>query len=369
MKLGRRATLWVISLGALTGACSSSNSTPTITVAAACDDVAQARCYEASICTLADGQTGTGFNILDNYGSTGTCVARQTTNCTNALNAPMNGNSATQVEMCAGELGGFSCQDFLDNSPPAACMATGPGANGVACTFNGQCTSGYCGGKKTSVCGTCSDEPAVGTDCTDTACAPGQRCVASTKLCQIPGITNSTCDTGHPCEHGLSCVGQNTQTMTPGTCESAGTRVGVACGGSMPGCDPTRGLYCGGPNGSKTCMQVIYPGYNGSVSDGGAMARDGAAPDGGAAPTPKGTACGQLADGTRVGCVAGDCYTATGLATGTDQGTCVPFADDNAPCDTTLGPGCMFPARCVVAGSGDAATTGTCTIPTSTACP
>jgi len=67
--------------------------------------------------------------------------------------------------------------------------------------------------------------------------------------------------------------------------------------------------------------------------------------------------------------VAGTCYTATGPATGSDQGTCKPFANDGDACDTAVGPGCMFPARCLVAGAGDGgATTGTCVVPVASLC-
>jgi hypothetical protein len=357
----------------LTVAAGCGSSTAGSSISSACTDVANARCNQASECSLSDGQTGTGFNILENYGSKATCVARQTLNCTNALNAPQNANNPTQVGMCVVALVGTSCTDFFDNEPPAACTPAGPRAAGASCTFNGQCASAHCNGTKGSVCGTCGDAPANGADCSGSTCANGDRCVGATTTCQPIVASGGTCDTGHPCDRGYSCVGENTKTMTPGTCGAAATTIGAPCGGTMPGCDGTRGLYCGGPSGAKTCMRVIYPGYNGKVSaDGGAAsATDGGGSDAGAAPTtPAGTACGQLADGSRVGCVAGDCYTATGKATGSDQGTCKPFANDGDACDTTLGPGCMYPARCVVAASGDAGgTTGTCIIPVATMCP
>src|SRR5579862_4171772 len=82
------------------GSSSSKDGGPSVGIAAACSDVAQARCNQGSECSLADGETGTGFNILENYGDSATCVARQTLNCTNALNAPQNGNTPTQIEMC-----------------------------------------------------------------------------------------------------------------------------------------------------------------------------------------------------------------------------------------------------------------------------
>jgi hypothetical protein len=128
----------------------------------------------------------------------------------------------------------------------------------------------------------------------------------------------------------------------------------------MPACDPTLGLYCGGAAGAKTCQLVVY---GGAGPDGGVSGTDGGTVSGGA--TPAGTPCGVLADGTHVGCVAGGCYTATGPATGSDLGTCSPFAADNAACDSNLGPDCMLPARCVASGSG---TAGTCLIPDATTC-
>ena len=368
-RLGWRASLilggpWMV-LAAI-GCGSSSGSAD---IATACATVAQARCNETSTCSLADGDTGTGYSVLGNYGDSATCVARQTLNCKNALNAPDNGNTPAQVAKCAAAFVTFSCMDFFDNQPPADCSPTGPRASGAPCTFNGQCASGYCNGTKSSICGTCGDPPAVGADCSDSSCADGDRCVASTSECQVAVTSNGVCDSGHPCERGLSCVGENAKTNTAGTCETAGTRVGVACGGTLPGCDPTRGLYCGGPAGAKACMQVIYPGYNGSVTaDGGATATDASAAATGA-PTPAGTPCGQLADGARAGCVAGECYTATGLASGSDLGACKPLAADNAACDTSVGPGCMYPARCVVAGGGDGGTAGTCVVPVATVCP
>jgi hypothetical protein len=355
-------------LGVAAG-CGSSGSSDSI--AAACADIASARCDQASICTLPDGETGTGFNLLENYGNRATCVSRQTLNCTNALNAPDNGNNPAEVRMCIAAFPAFTCTQFFNNQPPPACQPTGPRAVGAVCTFNGQCMTGQCDGTKTSVCGTCGSAPQVGADCSDSTCADGERCVSATTTCQMIVASGGSCDPGHPCDRGYSCIGENTKTMTPGMCGPAATGIGSPCGGTNPGCDGTRGLFCGGPSGAKTCMRVIYPGYNGTVSaDGGtATATDGGGTDAGSAPTTaSGTPCGVLADGSKVGCVAGQCYTATGIATGSDQGTCKPFALDGEPCDRTVGPGCMYPARCVLS-AGDGGTTGTCVVPVATMCP
>lgn len=367
---GRRVVV-LGSLLAAAGGCGSSGSS-SASVAAACQTVAEARCAQQSSCSLPEGMMGVGYNLLSNYGDLATCVARQVTACTNGLDAPQTGNSPTKVTMCAADLLSQSCTDFFDNTPPADCSPTGSRQNGAACTFSGQCTSGYCQGTKAATCGICADPPAAGADCTSTTCAQGQRCVEATNLCETVVASNGTCDSGHPCDRGLSCVGENAAKMVSGVCETAGTRLGVACGGSMPGCDATRGLYCGGPTGAKTCMRVIYPGYNGAVmadADGGAATGTdaGVAADAGVVTTPAGTPCGVLADGSHVGCVAGDCYTATGLVTGSEEGTCKPSANDGQSCDLVVGPGCMPPARCVVTAEGG--TAGSCVVPNGTLCP
>jgi hypothetical protein len=149
---------------------------------------------------------------------------------------------------------------------------------------------------------------------------------------------NGACDGTHPCDNGLACVGASSTAM--GTCQTAGTRVGAACGGSNGGCDGTLGLYCAGAAGAKTCAAMTYVG--------------------------DGQACGAMADGSRVACAGGECYTATGVAGSSDMGTCKAAVDSPNACDTALGPGCLSPARCVTSGTG---TAGTCVVPTGDMCP
>ena len=348
----------VLVLGA---ACSSSAST-SISIAEACSELAAARCNLRSQCSLPDGVTGVGFNLLETYGDMTTCLAREKTSCTNGLSAPHTGNNPALVQKCVADFASYSCMDFFDNLPPMDCTPIGVLADGAACTFNAQCQSGFCNGTKGSACGTCGTPPAVGDDCSASNCARGDRCLGATSTCAAVVSSNGTCTPSQPCDRGLSCVGENAKTMTAGTCETAGTRAGVACGGTMPGCDPTRGLACSGPSGSKVCTQI---GFAGTIPgpDGGVTANE----DGGATgPTPDGTPCGQLDDGSRVGCVAGGCYTTTGPASGSDLGACKPHAPDGAACDTLLGPGCLAPARCVTAAGG---TSGTCVVPTAALCP
>ena len=148
---GRRVVV-LGSLLAAAGGCGSSGSS-SASVAAACQTVAEARCAQQSSCSLPEGMMGVGYNLLSNYGDLATCVARQVTACTNGLDAPQTGNSPTKVTMCAANLLSQSCTDFFDNTPPADCAPTGSRQNGAACTFSGQCTSGYCQGTKAATCG------------------------------------------------------------------------------------------------------------------------------------------------------------------------------------------------------------------------
>lgn len=355
--MGHRSTLLLAFATICVGACSSITVTSTITVEQACSELATARCALRSNCSLPDGAHGVGASVLELYGDMTTCLARETLACTNGLSAPQTGNSPGAVQTCVKAFMTYSCTDFFDNVPPAACAPVGPRASGAPCTFNSQCQTGVCNGTRADVCGTCGDPPGLGEDCSASTCARGARCLTASNTCAALGSSNDPCDDTHPCDRGLSCVVADKDTA--GVCETAGTRVGVACGGKTPGCDGTRGLFCAGDTGAKTCQAV---GFAGTMpgADGGVTA---ARPDGGpAAPTPAGTPCGDLPDGSRIACVAGSCVTPAGA----DLGACVPFAADGEPCDTAAGPGCMLPARCVTAADS---TAGTCVVPTATACP
>jgi hypothetical protein len=289
------------------------------------------------------GAAAPGASLKRVYGDMATCLQREQLACKNGLAAPQTGNSPAKVEACVKAFATYSCQDFFDNNPPADCTVTGARANGMTCTFGGQCTSGYCQGAKTSVCGMCADMPAAGADCTDSACGHNQRCVNADNTCESVVSLNGACDSTHPCDSGLACVGSSATMM--GTCQMGGSMPGVACGNGAPttACDNSLGLYCAGPAGSKTCMPIALVG--------------------------DGMSCGLLADGSRVDCMAGDCYTATGAATGSAVGTCkasVVETAANPACDTNLGPGCLAPARCVVATGGG--TAGMCVVPVATMC-
>ena len=322
-------TWWlpIITIASL-AACGNSSSGPSADQA--CTALAQARCSKRMTCT-----GGTGITRL--WGDMATCLTREKLACTLGLAAPSTGNSPAEVEKCVAAFPTYSCADFLDNNPPADCQVTGPLAANAVCAFAGQCASDFCSNNKNSQCGTCGPLPAAGASCLSSGCGHGQECVASTTTCQTLGAASASCDpTTSPCGADLVCSG----TAAAKTCMTPVSAVGMPCGGTMPGCDGTMGLYCGGAVGSKTCMNINY--------------------------VASGMPCGTLADGSFVGCAGGGgCYTATGIAAPGAMGTCKAPAADNAACDITVGPPCQTPARCIVTG---AATAGTCTIPTGATC-
>jgi hypothetical protein len=118
---------------------------------------------------------------------------------------------------------------------------------------------------------------------------------------------------------------------TMGTCMQAGTTVGATCDPRTrtgPGCEGALGLYCNAM--MLKCASETFAAAN--------------------------AACGtNTTDGSVTGCSGGgQCVGATATA----MGTCKAPAADGQACDTTNGPPCLAPARCVTGGG--TATTGTC---------
>jgi len=311
-----------------------SNSQPFggISAAQACADRAQTLCARRASCTGND-------NIYRVYGTMDACLGRIQLTCMDGLAAKNQGNTPALVEMCANITPTLDCATILDNTPTGACAPIGPLPNGSACSFQGQCASGYCGGTKTAICGACADPPVSGDSCALSMCGDGQACVASTMLCQAYGHLGDACDAATPCGTGFTCTGASAANGTPGTCQPPVATVGAPCGGTMPGCDTRMGLYCVGAAGAKVCVATSY------VSDG--------------------MPCGPVSTTSFATCKAGGCYTATGIASSTDVGTCKADVADGVACDVTLGPGCLAPARCVLGGAG---TTGICVVPEDGTC-
>jgi hypothetical protein len=324
-----RVTLAFILLAA---ACTSSNKSDTADVTKACNDVATANCNKRQTCS---GNT----NIMRAYGTMATCVEREALQCTISQAAPNTGATVTNLEACVSAYPAYSCEDFFNNNPPAACLVTGPKATNAPCAFEGQCSTTYCGDNKTAACGTCTAPPTAGASCRNSNCADGQSCLARTSICTVLGKVGQTCDADtQPCEFALYCQ-KALSTDATGTCVAETQESGQACQAGHGQCDASMGLVCNGATGARTCGALAF--------------------------AADGQACGALATGP-VACTQGDCYNAAGtIALAADVGTCKANAADGQPCDLDKGPACTSPARCVVSGGGAA---GICTLPAGATC-
>jgi hypothetical protein len=174
-----------------------------------------------------------------------------------------------------------------------------------------------------------------GLSCVHDLCARGQICTVRTMTCQKVAQLGETCDsTTLLCAAGLGCVIPNG--ATTGTCSASVATLGAACGGTLGACDGTLGLTCT----NKKCVAINY--------------------------AANGMDCGNFTVGGFGACGAGgNCYTASGIAQLGEMGVCKAAAADGEPCDLSLGPPCLTPARCVVNGSG---TAGVCTLPSGASC-
>jgi hypothetical protein len=290
-------------------------------VEAACSTRAQVRCTKRDQCS-------NGASITRVYGDMTTCLQREKLSCTMGLAAPDTGNNPMLVQTCANAYAGQSCSDFIDGALPDPCAPNGARPIGAVCTFNAQCQSGYCGGSRTSVCGTCANPPVPGDSCSADNCVAGASCVASNMQCQPFGAAGDSCDGTHPCGSDLGCIGATGMQ----TCQVTSDVAGSTCD-SMHVCDGTKGLHCESHSGTKTCTATQYVG--------------------------DGMSCGTVGI-SFVGCaMGGNCYTSTGIAGSGETGTCKAAVPDGAACDLVVGPPCLSPARCVVA-TGE--TQGTCVV-------
>lgn len=305
-----------LALAAAFSACSSSQpAAATVTADAACQAVAAASCAKIDACTL-----GQGNKVR--YGDAATCIARSKADCLASLAAAGTARTPAKAKACADVLPTETCADWQLGNPPAACLLTGSLAAGQACSFSGQCATGWCGGLKAAVVGTCAPLPKPGDSCTNSACGPGLRCAtnaAGAEVCETPVAVGGTCDKDHHCGPGLGCVGYSSKTPA-GTCKATGNTVGAACDPThqtAADCDSSLYLFCAS---DKTCHAKALV----------------------AAAQP----CGDTAADAKAVCSSGECVV---KLAGDSSGTCAADAADGAACDTdiTKGPGCMAPARCV----------------------
>jgi hypothetical protein len=319
------------------GACGGSG----VTISKACADLAMTRCAKRASCTVAGNATGAG--IVREYGDNATCLTRETLSCMQGLSAKSTGNSPDEVEQCIATYATLSCADFLANNIQAPCVATGLLSDGSPCAFAGQCKSTYCINASRSACGTCGAAPAIGADCSLSTCARGVDCLALQSSTTPPPmqctaylLSGGKCNRDNPCDFGLSCVGSTKAVM--GSCMAAVTTVGGACDPNQqtaPGCDRQAGLFCNAM--SKTCTAVTF--------------------------AAAAAVCGLGSDGNFTDCTGGDCVGYT-LGANAMPGQCKAKVTEGSACDTTLGPFCLPPAKCVTSNG----TAGTCTIPDGNKC-
>jgi hypothetical protein len=306
-----------------------------------CSEYAQAYCAKRDACS-------NGELTTRDWGDMTTCLTRETLACTDSLGAPRTGQTKSLIEQCAAALPCLSCADVLDSNLPDVCNPSGPGPMGGPCTFNAQCASGFCSNARYATCGSCASPPAAKSSCAVSSCWHDQTCIWNevvTNVCEAYVPTGSPCGAyGDPeCEADLTCAGASVTTGVSGECQPAVGTSGATCGDENIGlgCDGTIGLWCtsSSTGGGSACSAVAYAG--------------------------DGMPCGYLSSAVTE-CARGTCYSTGGpyfTFAGPSTGTCKALAADGAACNTSTGPECLSPARCVTSG-GEGETAGVCTVPT-----
>ena len=289
--------------------------------------------YATAACAKLDSCVVRG--VARRFGDSPTCISRLAAGCEANAGTRDSALSAGSLEGCINALPGADCGDFERDTLAACAPPQGPLGTGDACAFSSQCASTFCQIVTGTSCGTCQPLTSIGASCATVDCSRGYVCVASTTTCQAPSAEGTACGPSEPCGFSLTCVTPS-GAMT-GRCQATGANVGVACDQKQvtgPGCDEEAGLACDGT--TSTCIDLAY--------------------------AAAGQLCGNVS-GTVVACDgASECFGASGTTTG----TCEALARDGSACDTSAGPGCMSPARCVAGGG--AVTAGTCVLPSSRAC-
>ncbi len=307
---------------------------PSVTGVQACGDSAKARCKRIEECSQA--------LMATTYVDQGTCETRIKLSCINGLSAPSAGGTPEAIEACALAYPGESCDDLLNDNPPAACLqAKGSRANGQTCGFPGQCQTGFCAIIPGSQCGVCAPLPRAGDTCTTlTTCGQLLTCWNATLLCTGFSPQGGVCNKGQPCGAGLFCVGSTS--AVSGTCQPAVETLNAACDSQAKtgaGCDRNALLTCSGT--SNQCVPIAIVGAGqpcGSVNKQVAL-------------------CGSAGTCTTIADAGAAPLVDAGISAVASQ-VCVAAAADGSECDLAVGPGCITPARCIANVSGGQA--GTC---------
>lgn len=305
-----------------------------VTLEQACADSAHYHCLKIQTCSIE--------LLTVNYGDEPTCENRLKQSCLNSLTAPSTGGSPARTEGCAQAYASWSCTDYLNDNPPAACVqAVGSLASGQPCAFPGQCQTGFCAITPGSMCGVCGPVPQAGDSCaTLTTCGQLLACDTTVEQCSTFAAAGAACDRAQLCGDGLYCVGSTS--TSSGICQPAVEQAGATCdplGKTGPGCDWLAGLTCNSV--SNQCATIVL--------------------------SAAGQPCGSDVNNQLALCAsAGTCGAAIGADAAAGE-TCSPTAEDGAPCDLVNGPFCRDPARCIL--SGDSGTAGSCLFPNALACP
>jgi hypothetical protein len=286
----------------------------------ACSDYSYAWCTKLSGCSSTF--------LQQRYGSATSCEAIEKASCVNALTAPQTGASVATRQACMAALPEWDCTDFIDtqNPPPACHTATGPLTPGEVCSVATQCQSGFCALPWGSACGTCAPVPPAGASCAETECPVGLVCLGTPPTCILQGGMGDSCLTVSYCIDGLACVGADSATSTPGTCQPSPATLGATCTFGGAGCDYTAGLACNAVSNTCVTLKLYQPGQ----------------------------ACGEVMDQASA-CVGGTC----------PRGTCVASGVLGGACDID-GTACISGTVCIV--STDGGTSGTCQPRGSAAC-
>jgi hypothetical protein len=280
----------------------------------ACTDLVASGCNRLQECAP--------YGTIAAFGDVATCIARGKLACPSLFNAPGTGATPSAAEACSKAYMSATCDDLLDNVPPAVCIFQGSIAMGGTCGADAHCAgNALCDLSSGQVCGVCKARVGSGSTCiVSDNCLTGLVCAYATNAtsgtCVAPGGQGATCDTTHPCRATLGC-------SAAGTC---GPLLGMGAHCTVQNCDALHGLYCN-PT-TLVCEQVQS-----------------------AMP---GSTCG-LSMGSYAICTASArCSFPSASAT---AGTCVGTVSEGMSCNATSGAPCLLPAYCA---------NGVCTLPSTT---
>lgn len=293
-------------------ACSSNVSpeagTGGVTKQQACDEFSKAFCDVYQKCLP--------IFVTAGFGDVATCVARISKSCPATFDAPQTSANPNKISTCAGAVKVLSCE-AISSATPAACIPDPGGlVDGATCIDDAQCKSTWCAKTEDSHCGKCTTQPKAGQPCikltsstgaTETECGRNLNCTKD--ICVAPLGSGSACTDATSCAIGLVCFS--------GKCVSAG-KAGQSCdpeGKTAVSCDFLQGVFCN-PS-TKVCQEY--------------------------AKSSAGQPCGVVSGEFKI-CTGGSkCIVPSGAM----QGTCMAPAIDGGACDTTKGPDCVAPAKCI----------------------